>query len=391
MENEDYDLEIEEKIKQKELKIKRTALLISVIGVLAFISVVYFAGSKGRVKNDAASVSAAENKMETKDKLAGKEKPQAKKETAKVSDNSPVNITKPIMFNTFEADAIMKKIQLFPKDNPWNEDISGRPVHPNSANMMESCDNTRKLAYNLDMGFVLVPPDQKKIDVKITSYPDESDKGPYPLPDNAPIEGYPIENSNLDDIQRNGKGDRHSLVLDPVNMMLYEFYILRKTDAGWECACEATFDLKTNKTRPKGWTSSDAAGLPVMPAAVRYDDVESGIVAHAMRVTFKQSRAAYVWPATHYASKLTGSNLPRMGDRVRLKAGVDISNYSAHPKAILAGLKKYGAFMADNGGNWRISVCPDSRIKNLDELGQVHGSDFEVIVPTGKNEGPRAK
>lgn len=301
-------------------------------------------------------------------------------------------ITKPVMFNTPEADKILAALQVFPADNPWNEDISKLPVHPVSEKMIAGIGADKKLAFNLDMGFVIVPPDQKKVPVKLVSYADESDPGPYPIPDEAPIEDWPLNNRKLEEHQRaNEQGDRHVLVVDPVNRMLYEFYQGRKTDAGWQAACEATFDLKSNKLRPAGWTSSDAAGLPIFPAVIRFDECERGMVEHAMRFTVRRSRRAYVYPATHFASRLTDETLPRMGERFRLRQDFDIAGFSPHVQAILKGLKKYGMYMADNGGDWRLSVAPDSRIKGLNELGRVKGSDFEVVQTTGPGEGPRKK
>ncbi len=301
-------------------------------------------------------------------------------------------ITKPVLFNTTEADKILAALVVFPADNPWNEDISKRPVLANSKKMIAGIGTDKKLAYNLDMGFILVPPNQKKIELKFKSYPDESDKGPYPIPDNAPIEGWPLDGRKLEDAQQGKEdADRHVLVVDPVNRTLYELYQGRRVDGRWEAACEATFDLKSNKLRPDGWTSSDAAGLPVFPAVVRFDECERGMVEHAMRFTVNRSRRAYVYPATHFASRLTDPDLPRMGERFRLRADFDESGFSPHVKAILKGLKKYGMFMADNGSDWRLSVAPDSRIKGLDELRKVKGSDFEVIQTTGPDEGPRKR
>jgi hypothetical protein len=301
-------------------------------------------------------------------------------------------ITKPVLFNTPEADAVLAALQVFPPDNPWNEDISKRPVHPNSAKMIAGIGADKRLAYNLDMSFVLVPPDQKRVPVKITMYPAESDPGPYPVPDNAPIEDWPLDGRKLDERQRaQERGDRHVLVVDPVNRMLYEFWQGRKTDDGWQASCEATFDLKSNKLRPDGWTSSDAAGLPIFPAVIRFDECERGLVEHAMRFTVRRSRKAYVYPATHFASRLTDETLPRMGERFRLRADFEAAGFSPHVQAILKGLKKYGMFMADNGGDWRISVAPDSRIKGLDDLRRLKGSDFEVVQTTGPDEGPRMK
>jgi len=294
-------------------------------------------------------------------------------------------IAKPVMFNTPEADRILAAMRIFPADNPWNQDISKLPVRNNSKEIIAGIGPDKKFAYNLDMGFIVVPGDQKRIDVKIKSYPDESDKGPYPLPDGAPIEGWPLHDKRtLAESQAAGeKGDRHVIVVDPVNGMLYEFYQGRKLPSGWECACEATFDLKSNKLRPDGWTSSDAAGLPIFPAVVRFDEVERGVVEHAMRFTVQKTRKAYVYPATHFASRLTDANLPRMGERFRLRADFDLKGFSPHVQAILKGLKKYGMFVADNGGDWRLSVAPDERIKGLDELRKVKGSDFEVVETSG--------
>jgi hypothetical protein len=293
-------------------------------------------------------------------------------------------IDKPILFDTPEADVICSALEVFPPDNPWNLVIEDWPVHPNSKNIIASIGATKKFRYNADMGYVLVPPDQKKIDVKLGSAAAESDKGPYPVPDNTPIEGYPVnyKGLTLDEVQRKDEGDidRHALVVDPTNRMLYEFYQMRKTDKGWVASGAAIFDLKSNKLRPDGWTSADAAGLPIFPATVRYDEIKRGMVEHAMRVGVGKTRRAYVSPATHYASKDTDENLPRMGERLRLKKEFDISGFSQEAQAILKGLKKYGMFVADNGLDWTISVAPDSRIPLLhEEFSKIKGSAFEVV------------
>jgi hypothetical protein len=302
------------------------------------------------------------------------------------------DITRPVMFNTPEADKILVALQVFPPDNPFNEDISKLPVHPDSKKMIARIGADKRLAFNLDMSFILVPPNQKKVPLKFLRYPDESDKGPFPIPDNAPIEDWPLDGRDLADTQRREeRGDRHVLVVDPVNRMLYEFYQGRKREAGWEAACASAFDLKSNKLRPAGWTSADAAGLPIFPAVIRFDECERGMVGHAMRFTVRQTRLAYVYPATHYASKLTDPALPRMGERFRLRQDFDEAGFSPHVRAILKGLKKYGMFVADNGGDWRLSVAPDRRLKGLDELRRLKGSDFEVVQTTGPDEGPRRK
>ena len=300
-------------------------------------------------------------------------------------------ITRPILFYTPEADAICSALEVFPADNPWNQVISDWPLHTNSKNIIASIGQQKPLRYNADMGFILVPPDQPRVDVKIVGYPGESDKGPYPVPDTTPIEGWPGQDrrrqtaSALSDLQRdvlNQDGDRHASIVDPVHRLLYEFFMMKKTDGGWQAAQCSIFDLKSNQLRPDGWTSTDAAGLPVFPATVRYDEIKRGIVEHALRVTVTKTRRAYVAPATHCASPHDDENLPRMGERIRLKQDFEISGFSPEVQAILKGLKKYGMFVADNGIDWAISVAPDPRIPVLhEELRNIKGSAFEVVVP----------
>jgi hypothetical protein len=298
-------------------------------------------------------------------------------------------ISKPVMFNTPEADAICAAMQIFPKDNAWNEDISQRPVLPQSDKMIERIGRDKTLAYNLDMCFVIVPANQPPVPVKLTKYGAESDAGPYPVPPNAPIECWPLQGGALEQVQASGQGDRHVIVVDPFNNRLYEFWEGFKKPSGWEASNEATFDLSSNKLRPKGWTSSDAAGLPIFPAVVRYDEVERGMVEHALRFTVRQTRREYIYPATHFASRITDAIIPAMGQRFRLKASANLAGLSKHSLAIAKALQKYGMIVADNGGDWRISVAPDQRIKGLDELRRFKGSDFEVIVTTGEHELPR--
>jgi hypothetical protein len=300
-------------------------------------------------------------------------------------------IDRPIEFHTPEADAICAALEVFPEDNPWNLVIQDWPVHPNSKAIVASVGADKFLRCNDDMGFIIVPPNQKKIDLKLVSYPAESDKGPYPVPENLPIEGWPSNylrrktQVTLDDVQRdklNENGDRHAIVLDPTNRMLYEFYQMKKTDAGWQAACAAIFDLKSNKLRPDGWTSTDAAGLPIYPAVVRHDELLRGEIEHALRVTIRRSQRAYVYPATHFASRLTDRDLPRMGERFRLRQDFDTSGFSPQVQTILKALKKYGMLVADNGIEWAISVAPDPRIPVLhDELRKIKGADFEVVTP----------
>jgi hypothetical protein len=296
-------------------------------------------------------------------------------------------LDRPVPFDTPEADAVCSALEVFPPDNPWNLVVEDWPLHPNSKNLVAAVGPGKPFRYNPDMAFVLVPPGQKKVDVKLVGYPDESDKGPFPVPDNVPIEGWPLgfPGLSLDDVQRdkrNQDGDRHALVVDPAGRMLYEFYQLKKTDQGWQAAQASVFDLKSNRLRPDTWTSADAAGLPIFPAVVRYDEIKRGIVEHAMRFTVRRTRKEYVYPATHQAGHGRDANLPRMGERFRLRKDFDVTGFSPEVQAILKGLKKYGMFVADNGIDWAISVAPDRRIPNLhEELRKIKGSDFEVVQP----------
>jgi hypothetical protein len=302
-------------------------------------------------------------------------------------------ITRPVSFDTPEADAIVAALEVFPADNPWNLVVSDWPLHPNSANIIKSIGANKPLRYSPDMGYVLVPPNQPKIDVKLVGYPDESDKGPYPVPDNVPIEGWPMnyhrgrggQKITLDDVQRDRlkeNGDRHGIVVDPINRMLYEFYQLKKVGDRWQAAQASIFDLKSNKLRPDGWTSSDAAGLPIFPSIIRYDELKRGKIEHALRVTVVKTRRAYVYPATHYASPHKDENLPRMGERIRLRKDFDLSRFTPEVRTILKGLQTYGMMVADNGLDWMLSVAPDARIPIVhEELRKVKGSDFEVVQP----------
>ncbi len=299
-------------------------------------------------------------------------------------------ITAPVMFGTPEADRILEALQVFPPDNPWNQDVSRLPVAKDSPQLVASIGADKSLGYNLDMGFILVPPDQKRVPVKLVDYPNESEPGPYPVPDNAPIENWPLTvnedkgalprpGQTLEDLQRHGTGDRHVIVVDPVNGKLYEFWQARKTDAGWQASNQASFDLRTGALRPERWTSSDAAGLPIFPAVVRYDECQRGKVEHAMRFTVRRTRRGYVLPATHWASPSFDRSFPRMGERFRLRRDFDTSGFPRHARAILEGLKTYGMFVADNGSDWLMSISPDRRLEGLETLKQVKGRDFEVV------------
>jgi hypothetical protein len=293
---------------------------------------------------------------------------------------------KPVLFSTPEADAICAALEVYPPDNPWNLVVSDWPLHPDSKKIVAAIGADKPFRHNQDMAFVFVPPFQKKIRLNSVKYADESDKGPFPVPDNVPIEGWPVgyKGQSLDAVQRKNEGDsdRHAIVVDPVNRMLYEFYQMRKTDAGWQVAQASIFDLKSNRSRPDGWTSSDAAGLPIFPSIVRYDELKRGSIDHALRVTVPRSRKEYVYPATHHAGQGKEKNLPRMGERLRLRADFAIAGFSRDAQTILKALKKYGMFVADNGIAWAVSMAPDPRITPMhEELRKVKGSDFEVVQP----------
>jgi hypothetical protein len=304
-----------------------------------------------------------------------------------------LTITRPLMFDTPDADRVLEAMQIFPKDSAWHEDIRKRPRHAMSDAIIRSIGADLPLGYNLDMNFVIVPPNQPRVPVRITEYPDESDPGPFPVPENAPIENWPLAHNEdtkalpgpettLAQFQREGTGDRHLILVDPVNGKLHEFWQARLTPSGWQASQASTFDLTSNSMRREGWTSADAAGLPIFPAVVRYDEVARGRVDHALRVTVKRSRRGYVYPARHFASRFDDSTLPRMGERLRLRQDFDVSGFPPHARAILNGLKTYGMFVADNGANWLISIAPDRRIQGLESLSRVKGADFEVIEPS---------
>jgi hypothetical protein len=203
-------------------------------------------------------------------------------------------------------------------------------------------------------------------------YADESDPGPYPIPPDAPIEGG-----------ASSSGDRHVLVIDRDNWLLYELFSAYPDGEGWRAGSGAIFDLASNALRPAGWTSADAAGLPIFPGLVRFDEVvEREEIRHAVRFTARRTRRGYIAPARHFASSDTSSTRPPMGMRVRLRAGVDISGYPSSARVVLQALKTYGMILADNGGNWFISGAPDPRWDDaeLNTLKRLRGRDFEVVT-----------
>jgi hypothetical protein len=269
----------------------------------------------------------------------------------------------------------------FPDDNAWNTPIDTRPVDPNSDNLIASIGLTKGLHpdFGADLGgspfgipYIVVGASTPKVPVAF-DYADESDPGPYPVPPGAPIEGG-----------ASSDGDRHILIIDRDAWKLYELYAAYPDGhGGWTAGSGAVFDLSSNALRPAGWTSADAAGLPIFPGLVRYDEaVTAGEIRHAIRLTIVHSRKGYIAPARHYASSSTDVNLPPMGMRVRLKASFDISGFSPSARVILQAMKTYGMIVADNGSDWYFSGVPDPRWSDdeLNELKSVKGSNFEVVA-----------
>ncbi|TML34812.1 MAG: hypothetical protein E6G29_09555 [Actinobacteria bacterium] len=275
--------------------------------------------------------------------------------------------------------------RIFPANNPWNQRVDKLPVASNSAAIVKSIGGGTGLhpdfgsgLYNgepIGIPYTTVSHNQHKVHVKF-QYASESDKGPYPIPTNVPIEGG-----------RHSTGDRHALIVDRDACRLYELYALYPPKPGktaWRAGSGAIWSLNSNHLRPKTWTSADAAGLPILPGLARYEDLKHGGIDHALRFTVSRTRRAFIYPARHYASDLTDSRLPRMGERLRLKAGYDISHFPKQARAVLRALKIYGMIVADNGSDWYISGAPNSHWNNdgLHSLGQVKGGAFEVVDTT---------
>jgi hypothetical protein len=270
----------------------------------------------------------------------------------------------------------------FPADNLWNKNIVSAPVDPNSAAIINYIGGTDPVhpdfgagEYNgssIGIPYIVVDSSQAPVAINFTAYGDESDPGPMPVPASAPIEGYPNP----------GSGDRHVLVLDSSTCWLYELYSsYPQADGSWNAASAAVWDLLADGQRPLTWTSADAAGLSIFAGLARYDEVASGAIKHALRFTLQNSRAAFVPPASHWASTTSNANAAPMGIRLRLKSSFDISGFSAANQVILTALQQYGMIMADNGSNMYISGAPDDRWNNddLHNLDQVTAADFEVV------------
>lgn len=260
---------------------------------------------------------------------------------------------------------------VFPASNPWNRDVSALPVHPNSAALIDSIGADRGLHPDFSnnggygIPFNMVSPKQMRSAVRF-QYASESDRVRYPIPAKPKIERG---------------SDRHLIMVDQTNCRLYELFAARKVAGRWTAGSGAVFNLRSNAVRPVGWTSADAAGLPIFPGLARAAEVRAGRIQHALRFTAPRTRRAFVFPARHQAGSSDDPNLPPMGLRVRLKASVDISRFGPQSRVILTALKRYGMILADNGSPWYITGVPSNRWNDddLHGLGGITGADFEVV------------
>ena len=288
-----------------------------------------------------------------------------------------------LLFGGKPADALRHpaapRCPVFPKTNPWNQRVDRLPVAANSDAIIRSIGPGDHVHADFGSGLwegapigipiTVVRGRQKKVRVRF-EYADESDRGPYPIPRNVKIEGG-----------RRSDGDRHALILDRDNCRLHELFALYPQGNGWRAGSGAIWNLRTNRLRPAGWTSADAAGLPILPGLARYDEVARGRIDHALRFTVSRTRRAYVYPARHYASNATDPDLPPMGLRVRLKASFSTAGYPRQARIVLEALKRYGMMVSDNGSDWYVTGAPDPRWSNdqLHTLHRVPGSAFEVV------------
>jgi hypothetical protein len=270
---------------------------------------------------------------------------------------------------------------LFPRSSHWNQRVDRLPVHPRSAEIVRSIGVDDHVHADFGSGrweggpigipYTTVSSRQRRVPVSF-EYAEESDRGPYPIRRNAPIEGG-----------RSADGDRHVIVVDRGRCRLHELFAAYPVDGGrrWRAGSGAVWSLRSNRLRPAGWTSADAAGLPILPGLARYDEVRRGQIDHALRFTARRTRRAYVYPARHFASDLTDPDLPAMGQRLRLRRGFDISRFPRQARVVRRALKRYGLILADNGSPWYISGAPHRGWDNddLHSLHRVPGSAFEVV------------
>ena len=268
---------------------------------------------------------------------------------------------------------------VLPADNVWNKRVDALPVAADSARLIEGIglgdtlhpDFSDQGRYGIPVNVVTrtTPRSRVRFD-----YADESDRVRYPIPARPRIEGG---------------GDRHMLMIDRDACRLYELFASERTSSGWSAGSGAVFDLRSNRLRPAGWTSADAAGLPIFPGLARFDEVRRGVIDHALRFTAERTRRAYVYPARHVASSSSDPGLPPMGLRVRLKASVPLTGYGRQARVVLTALKRYGMILADNGSPWYVSGAPAAGWDDddLHGLGRIRGSDFEVVDTRGLRNG----
>jgi hypothetical protein len=339
-------------------------------------------------------------------------------------------VSAPTLFDTAGADSIVSAMQIMPVTSAWNEDVSALPLFNtpsassaaiigNIRNDLAANPTRQRMVVFQEMNYVLVPDSEPLVDIDFLDYPDESDDlkpvgpgnnpqhiGSWPIPSNLPIEGWPtqVNGETLAQVQTDALaegGDRHAIMVMPGQGFIWETWQTQLTtgNPAWTASNGAKFPLTTNVARPAGWTSGDAAGLPMFPALVRYDEAERGMVEHAMRIVVKRSQKAYLYPATHQAGSTTDPTVPAMGQRLRLKAGFIIpATWTKEEKAIALALKKYGALVADNGNFFSISICPDERwpAHAFDHFSTNASTDFcdinnfEVVQSTTATGGPRS-
>jgi hypothetical protein len=268
---------------------------------------------------------------------------------------------------------------VFPKTNPWNQRVDRLPVTADSAEIIRSIGTERGLHADFGSGLwegapigipiTVVGRRQPKSRVSF-EYGGESDRVAYPIPKNVAIEGG-----------RRSTGDRHAVIVDRDSCRLYELFALHPQGRRWRAGSGAVWDLRSNRLRPAGWTSADAAGLPILPGLARYDEVRRGVIDHALRFTVRRTRRAYVYPARHFASNSADPSLPPMGLRVRLRVSFEVGGFPRQARVVLTALKRYGMLVADNGSDWYITGAPNAGWRNDDlrTLARVKGSDFEVV------------
>lgn len=287
--------------------------------------------------------------------------------------------TEPTHLSVAYTSSTLGNCSVFPKNHIWNTPVDSLPRHARSDAYAKAVGNqTLRAGFGSTavggydgIPYTVVTNAQPKVPIRFTDYGKESDPGPYPVPRNAVIENVEASNS-----------DRHVLVVNKDTCMLYELYhAYLQSDGSWNASSGAVYNLKTYTLRPKNWTSADAAGLPILPGLVRYDEVKAGRINHALRFAAPKTRREYVWPARHYASWLTDSNVPPMGQRFRLKASYNISGFSPEVQVILRALKKYGMVLADHSENWVLFGAPDDRwnVERLKEMQRLKPSDFEAV------------